>query len=370
MASETLPQLRPLRVSELLDQAIRLYRQNFVKFVAILGTLQIPVILLQAIFTTLYAVSNAQMQQRLDDPIAMRQMTSPFEIFTPSYFIGVGGNCLLTIVALILIQGIATAAVTRSAAVGYLGKSSSFTDAYRKILPSFWKLVGAVFLVVALMLLVSIWSAIPCIGWVTGVGMLVFLSGIIMPLAMLILVTEKQSVTGSLRRAWDLTRRRFWPVIGFMGTLSLLSWAIAGGPSLIITFLFLFLQDSLASAIGLASTTALQSISQALLGLITGLIYSPLQLICMALMYLDLRVRTEDFDLALQASSALESEEFDVEQSLTQAPPPEVGGLITWPEIGHFALFSLALIVLLVALYAIIMGVMFSAVGLGGPPGY
>ena len=51
---------------------------------------------------------------------------------------------------------------------------------------------------------------------------------------------------------------------------------------------------------------------------------------------------------------------------LAQAPPPEAGGLITWREIGYFALLSLGFVATFVVLYAIIMGLAFSAVGLSG----
>ena len=49
MTPTTLPQLRPRSVGELLDQAIRLYRQNFLKFIGIVAVVQIPIGLLQLV---------------------------------------------------------------------------------------------------------------------------------------------------------------------------------------------------------------------------------------------------------------------------------------------------------------------------------
>ena len=154
-----------------------------------------------------------------------------------------------------------------------------------------------------------------------------------------------------------------------MSVLSLFSIFVASGPSFLISFLFLYLQDSIAGAIGVASGAALQTIAQAILGMVTGLIYYPVHLTCLALMYVDLRVRTEGLDLALQAGGAEEGEPPDAEVILSQAPPPEMEGLITWPEIAYFALFSIVLLAFMTVVYAVVTGVVFSFMGFGNLSG-
>jgi hypothetical protein len=86
-------------------------------------------------------------------------------------------------------------------------------------------------------------------------------------------------------------------------------------------------------------------------------------------MYFDLRVRTEGFDLALQAEGA-SSAPIAIDELIAQAPLPETKGLITWTELGYFALLSIGAGVLFVALSLISAVVAFSVAGPGGPSGY
>ena len=63
--------IRPMTLAELLDRAIRLYRQNFIKFVGIIAIPYIPLVLVQII---LAVVSTTQMLQSIDSNPA----ASPF----------------------------------------------------------------------------------------------------------------------------------------------------------------------------------------------------------------------------------------------------------------------------------------------------
>ena len=49
--------LRPLRLGELLDQAIRLYRRNFITFVGIVAMVYVPLMILQIASTALMTSS-------------------------------------------------------------------------------------------------------------------------------------------------------------------------------------------------------------------------------------------------------------------------------------------------------------------------
>ena len=59
MESQPLPALRPLRLGELLDQAIRLYRRNFITFIGIIALVYVPLMILQTASTTLMTSSMA-----------------------------------------------------------------------------------------------------------------------------------------------------------------------------------------------------------------------------------------------------------------------------------------------------------------------
>jgi hypothetical protein len=80
-------------------------------------------------------------------------------------------------------------------------------------------------------------------------------------------------------------------------------------------------------------------------------------------MYFDLRVRTEGFDLALLAASATGDQVTDV---AAQAPPIGSGALVTWQEMGYFALIELAGVGLYCILYFVLVAVVVALVSAGG----
>jgi hypothetical protein len=345
MIIEALPRLRPLRMSELLDRAIRLYRRNFFKFLGIVAVMQIPVTLLTLLLNLPTAIEA--------------QGVSP-----ESQLLATGGICIIAVVALVLIQGFATAALTRAVADHYLGQPISFAEAYRKIGKVWMRLVGAMLFAGLNSIMLAVWLIIPCIGWFTGIGILMFFGQAVVPMAAPIVVLEGQSGYSAIRRAWDLARRRFWWVTGFVAILYLFNQIVVQGPSFLIGILVTALGDTLAGAGGAISVHTLQTIVQTLVTLVASLLYLPLQLTSITLLYLDLRVRTEGFDLVLLADSTLH-EETDVETAMTQVPPAEPTGLVTWPELGNFALLSLAMAAIGVIFYLVFGGLMFAAMSAG-----
>jgi hypothetical protein len=92
-----------------------------------------------------------------------------------------GSTVLLGILGFLLIQGITTAALTRAIAGSYVGEPVGIIDSYRKIGSAWLPLLLTLLLTLLLVLGVFIWSMIPCVGWITGFGMLVFLWMVIIP---------------------------------------------------------------------------------------------------------------------------------------------------------------------------------------------
>ena len=166
-----------------------------------------------------------------------------------------------------------------------------------------------------------------------------------------------------MRRAWDLTRRRFWWVVGFVLILALFAQLIVTAPVSLIGYglLFAFGENPFQPSGSLFVT---HTIIQSITSLVFSLIYVPLQLTAMTLMYFDLRVRTEGFDLDILSASTAQ-EQADLSEVIAQAPASENSTLVTWNEMGYFALIeigALALYFLVVALFgAIAVGVMGAA---------
>jgi len=360
MEPQVLPTLRPLRLGELLDRAIRLYRGNFLTFIGIIAVVYVPLMVLQTAASALLSSSM------------LRAFSTPEEIFSnSSYWIGILSTIILSLVQFVLVQGIATGALTRAVADNYMGRKTGILDAYRGIGKSWPTLLGALlFILLIFFVLMLWWIIIPCLGWFTGLGMMVFLMAVINPLVAPVIVLEASGPWSSpednlfrrfrnwilrfmfsIHRAWSLARRRFWPVLGYVIVLALFSLIVVNGPVVIINILL----SQVLPVFGDPTTQlVLTSIIQGLISLIFVLIYYPLQMAAFTLIYFDLRVRTEGFDLALLTMEASGSSAL----SETMAAPVSQGNerLLTGPELGNFAILTLAGMGLYIFIFSFIMG--------------
>jgi hypothetical protein len=269
----------------------------------------------------------------------------------------IGVGVIVGILSLILLQGVATAALTRAIADIYLGRDTNIVEAYRRVGPSWKSLVGAVLLSTLIIIGLAILLIIPCLGWMAAIGPLLFISWCVMPLIPPVVVLEKQGATSAIRRAWELARRRFWWVLGFMFILYLLNWAITGGPAYLIN---LALQTLLSGKTDYGTQLVIQTVTQSLTTLVAGLLYLPLQLSAATLLYFDLRVRTEGFDLAILSRSE-PAEASDTTTLTSQAPAVTSPMLVNNQELGYLALLSLGGMVFFGLIYAIAIAIMMTA---------
>lgn len=354
--------LRPLGTGELLDRAVRLYRRHFLTFIGIVAIVQIPLTLAQL------GVSLLSLQWA-NDPAST----------DAAILAGSLGAMAISVLGFVLVSSLGTAALTRAIANSYLGQPVSLVGAYRQIGKSWVVLMTALLLIILLSLLLGLWTLIPCIGWFTGLGMLLYLSLVVSPLTAPAVVLEKQRARAAVRRAWDLSRRRFWPVVGFVSVLFILSMIFTVTPSLLVSFMVGQGVDPFAT--GFAEQQMISTVVSSLATLVISLIFLPFQLSAMTLLYFDLRIRTEGFDLALLARSvdlpepqeqALAGEmvlstepatAVDLTETIAETPAPKREPLITGRELGYF----LAITLTLGALYfALVFGVTILAMAASG----
>jgi len=265
---------------------------------------------------------------------------------------GLIGMIVVAFFQFILVSGVATAAFTRAVADNYTGKPIGILDSYRNLGSSWLRLIGALLLYGLLVILLLIWMIVPCVGWLSGPGILFFFGLVVGPLIAPVVVLERHDIPVSLRRAWDLGRTRFWWLIGFAFVLSLLGQLIITGPTYLIN---LILQAIFTSQGNLVDLLVWQTVIQTLVQMIGGLLYLPLQLTAMTVVYFDLRVRSEGLDLALQAAAASGAETNIV--ALAETSPQPTGSLITGTDVGQFILLSLAGVAVYVVFMSIIVGI-------------
>jgi len=365
MTVDNVPHLRPLGLGELLDQAIRLYRNNFLKFIGIIAIVLIPLTLVQ-LFVSVFAFGDFLAQVNTFRDPTVPPPDDPFAIFGPSYFAGILGSCFLGILSFILLQGLATAALTRSVANSYLGKPTGIIESYQETRDIWVRLTLAIFFAIIMSIAMGIWWLIPIIGWFTGLGMIGFWSGVVMPLIAPIVVLESWTATYSINRAWNLVRQRFWWALGFMIILSFFGQLVVSGPTLVVTYTFQFMAGTSGVPFEDSSIFVIQTVIQTLVSLVFSLIYLPLQLIGATLLYFDLRVRFEGLDLDILASTNMGYVP-DTTDLTTQSVTSDPGRLnVTMKEMGYFALITLAGIGLYIALVAIVAGITFAFVSAAG----
>ncbi len=339
--TQSLTTLRPLRLGELLDRAIRLYRGNFLTFIGIIAVVYVPLMVLQT------AASALMSSSMLNGGIS-----TPKEIFSNyGYWIGIFSSLILSFIQFVLVQGVATGALTRAVSDNYLGKQTGILDAYRGIRGSWLSLLGALLLLGVIVIGLFIWWMVPCIGWFTGLGMWLFVVTVVNPLVPPVVVLENQGAVNALRRAWSLARRRFWPVLGYVLVLALFSLVVVNGPAAIANVLLLQVFRSFNDP---TLQLVLTSVVQGLVQIIFVLLYLPLQLTAFTLIYFDLRVRTEGFDLAVLTMET--SDSLDLSQVVTTPAPAVNESLITGAEFGNFAILTLAGIGLYIFFFSFLMG--------------
>jgi hypothetical protein len=347
MTDPATPFIRPMSLAELLDRAIGLYRRNFVKFIGVIAVPYIPLVVLQ---TGISFLTTSSLTQQLNDPTGL-------SIFNNGgYWLGVLGSLVVVILQFFLVQGVATAALTRAVADSYTGKPVGILDAYRNLHGSWFRLILALVLIMILFFVILVWLIIPCVGWFTGIGILVFFGLAVFPLVSPVVVLENRDPALSIRRAWELARSRFWWMVGFVFVLYLFGQLVITGPTMLINLVMQSVLSVSPNPFGqqLVMTTVIQS----LVTMISGLLYLPLQLVAITVVYFDLRVRSEGLDLALQASNTSSTGADAI--SMPEISAVSQKSLITWAEIGYFFLLSIAALAVYFLFAGLLVGLMFA----------
>jgi hypothetical protein len=328
--SRSYPVLEPLGAGELLDRAIRLYRNNFLKFIGIVAIVQIPLTLIQLLAS--YFMLSSSTDFAYGDTNILGTYTA-----------GLGVTILTAVLSFVLIQGVAIATLTRSISDSYLGQSQDVISTLKSIGPLWPRILLALLGIGLLAIGIVIWTLVPCVGWLTGLGILFYITTAVTPMVAPIIVIEKRGANDAIRRAWELVRRRFWPVLGFMLLLILFAELIITVPTTLINLIVSSVTTG--SADPMATYSAAELISETTVSLATSLIYLPFRLVAVTLLYFDLRIRTEGFDLAILAQQESSTAQ-DLQAAPMVTPYASQNQLVTNTEIGYFILVTIIAVVL------------------------
>lgn len=262
--------LRPLTVPEMLDAAIKVYRSRPRDMIVAAVVVTLPAVVLQVLVQM--SAGNPQALTETDEA------TGVLTVDATGFAVYLGGTLVSTLL-LLLANNLAVAGTTRLSLAAYLGDETSWRESLRFAFRRFWPLTG----VLALTTLGLVGGFLLCIVpgfWLQGIW----------AVAVPALLVEDLGAVASLGRSHRLVRGRFWPVLGAIVLGGLLVSVLQG----ILVAPVIALQLVEASFV---LTSLLTGVAQ----LISAAVTTPLMAAIAAVVYVDLRVRKEGFDLELMA---------------------------------------------------------------------
>jgi hypothetical protein len=262
------PELRPLGIGETVDVSIKLYLRNAGTLLGIVAVAVLPVYILFILILISVAPEGAVIE---GDQILM-----PTQADLDAFNRVLLGFILLSVLASMLAAGAAFKAVADAYLGGKPGIGDSLRYAGGRLHSLLWvSLLYVICLAVGFILLI-----------VPGIYLMVALS-----VSVPALILEGHKGTKALGRSRDLIKGRWWPTAGVY-FLGLVLVPIVVG--VILGFIF---GAAIPETESVTSFLFLQGTQEALIDIISA----PLQAAVITVLYFDLRVRKEGFDLQLLA---------------------------------------------------------------------
>ncbi|MDA8393175.1 MAG: glycerophosphoryl diester phosphodiesterase membrane domain-containing protein [Actinomycetota bacterium] len=262
--------LRPLSVGEVLDVAVKLYMRNFLVLVKATAVVLVPVYVLQALIQL--SLPTAHGNPFLGTPTG------------PS-----GSNVAWTFAAALIVEGLvlsiagvlAIAAAFKALSDAYLDHPPTWQGSLRfalsRIAPLLWIGIEALVLVsigLVLFVLPGIWLAVA------------------LSVAIPVLMLEGTKGRRALRRSRKLVKGRWWPTLATLAAALLLQAVIGAMVGGIIGGVAGGLAGGSGTVVVLAHLLAV---------ILVGVAVTPFRAAVVTVIYFDLRVRKEGFDLQLLA---------------------------------------------------------------------
>ena len=270
LAAVLVPDLRPLSVGEIIDVAIKMWRRQFGTLARIVFVVVAPV----ELFATLVTASVSNFDVEAFDP-ATGDPTLDGGAFA-GWLAGMFTAQVLSGLAFL----ISSAAVLRAVSVAYLGGTPDWRESLRAATSRLPSLLWLGLLMFGGLGLAAIALIIPAI-WL----------GVAWSLAFPVMIAEGQRGTKAMGRSFRLVQNRWWPTFGALFLAFLLQSFIGlvlGIPLGILTFTSE--GDSLVAIF-----------FSMIVNVVASVVTTPFMAAVLVLIYFDLRVRKEGFDLQLLA---------------------------------------------------------------------
>lgn len=270
--------LRPVGLGELLDDVFRVYRRSFWLLVAIALIVSLPAFLIQ--FASGQADQFGFLITAIGSLARTDTLTTQQPPSTPNVaFLGIGA------VVSIVLTPFTLGAIPRAVIDIVQGVPVTIRSALTATLHRYWSLMG---LTLLYLLIAPLFICFPVAIWLF----------VRWSVAVPALLAERVGPIKALDRSWVLTRGHWWRLFGCLLLIYFLTSVISGALGAFafpVAFVVPFVPPVVRGAIILTVETAAAAVVQ------------PALYLCITLLYFDLRIRREDFDLdqlALQAAGS------------------------------------------------------------------
>jgi hypothetical protein len=279
------PRLVPRTVPALVDEGVRAVRRDIGLFTAAAAFTVIPAHLLSAFISTLF---------------------TPFNPFDPATYARIGAHAAVTTTATatflfaviaafvtLAIQTLGTGALVTIAGLRTLGQPCTLGTAYAHARRRYWSLLGA-----SLLSTLAVGAITACTFFVGApFALFLYVSWQLAPQA---IVLEGRRAGAGLARSNHLVRGAWWRLAGLLivvGILRVFAAAVPGGLGLLISG-FTSSEDLLGGGAGVVLLAIIASL--------VDVVMIPIAVTVSTLMFSDLRLRREgfDIDLLLQRAAA------------------------------------------------------------------
>lgn len=289
-------QFEPMSVGRIVDRTFAIYRNNFLRFVTIVAIIQVPIGLLSLISNSYLATGVHVQKQAASEPMEevppTEEETAPGDNEdrtakpVPALF-GWLGMIIASLLA--LIGGLLSqAALTKSISEVYMGREITVGQAYSAIFPRFLSLLAA-----AILVAIVVW-----LGF-----LLLVVPGVIFALWLYVttpsIVVENCSATEGMSRSKALVSGNLGKVFAVGLVAVLITWIIAIPLS--------FVGEVAARTLFVHNLVLGTSVKE-ILNVLAHILATPIAAAASILVYYDLRIRKEGFDLEMLAKSMNEDQ--------------------------------------------------------------
>jgi len=293
-------ELRPRAIGEILDAAFKIYRSHFKLLVRLAAVVIVPLGLLQLFL----------IQPQIEFFITASDPTFNDPTAITEQFFSLMGSILGVVVLALAGQILVQAATVHAVSETYAGRSPVFGASLRRGAAAFFVLVGAWLIAVVPLFAGFLFCILPGIALVTMWSM-----------TTQAIVVEKTGPARSLSRSWNLVKGRFWPVLGAIALTYLITSVVQSIPS-VLAQAFIIPQTLESIQTGVPTTpSGTAFVVTTLAGSLVSLFVYPYTATVYTILYYDLRIRKEAFDLE-RMMAALDQPALSTSDFSDLPPPP------------------------------------------------